>query len=128
MAIRFVAEQERIERLEVLLNRPLGAGGAIIWRLRQDGRTADIASAVEPKPLKGLGRYSISVPQLLAAGTTYTLSIQAPWITEDKRLTAYLPPDHSVASDLNLQVVYPPRYGWATLRRIDYLLRSAAPN
>jgi hypothetical protein len=124
----FVAEQSQIEQMEVLLNRPLGANGPIIWRLRQDGGTADIASAVEPKPLKGLGRYLISVPQPLTTGTTYTLSIQAPSITEDKRLTAYLLPDHSMASDLNLQVVYRSQYGWATLRRIDYVLRSAAPD
>jgi hypothetical protein len=122
----FVAEQPQIERLEVLLNRPAGASGPIIWRLRHDD--ADIATAVDPKPLSGLGRYLIGVPQPLITGATYMLSIQAPWMTEDKRMAAYLLTDHSTASDLNLQVVYPPRYGWAALRRIDYLLRSAAPS
>jgi 4-amino-4-deoxy-L-arabinose transferase-like glycosyltransferase len=123
----FVAEQSQIQQLEVLLNRPASVSGPIIWRLHQPGVAANIVTAVEPKPLKGLGRYIISVPQPLNAGATYILSIQAPLTTEDQRLTAYLPPDPSV-SDLNLQVVYPPHYGWATLRRIDYTLRSAATN
>ncbi|MEP7191216.1 MAG: hypothetical protein ABI901_18650, partial [Roseiflexaceae bacterium] len=126
--VSFVAEQAQVEQLEVLLNRPLGANGPIIWRLRQDGGAADSAIAVEPKPLRGLGRYVIRVPQPLIISTSYTLSIQAPWVTEDKRLTAYLMPNHSAASDVSLQVVEQPRFSWATLRRIDYLLRSAPPN
>jgi len=79
------------------------------------------------KAAQRLGRYLIGVPQSLSVGTNYTLSIQAPWIGEDKRLAAYLLPEHSVASDLNLQLVYPLHAGWAVLQRIDYLLRSAAP-
>ncbi len=121
----FVAQQPHIERLEVLLNRPAGTSGAIIWRLRQDGADADIGITVEPKPIKGLGRYTISVPQPVAAGTTYTLSIQAPWTIEERRMGAYLPTDRSATSDLSIQVVYPARFGWAALWRVDYLLRSA---
>jgi 4-amino-4-deoxy-L-arabinose transferase-like glycosyltransferase len=123
----FVAEQSQIEHVEVLLNRPANAGGPIIWRLLQKGESAEIATAVEPKPPKGLGRYLISVPQPLRPGATYRLNIQAPWVAEDKRLTAYLRPEQAGGGDLNLQVVYPPRAGWAALRRIDYLLRSDAP-
>jgi 4-amino-4-deoxy-L-arabinose transferase-like glycosyltransferase len=122
----FVAEQSQIEQLEVLLNRPANASGPIIWRLRQGSEPAEIATAVEPKPPKGITRYRISVPQPLRAGAAYTLSIQAPWVAEDKRLAAYLRPNQA-GGDMNLQVVYPPRAGWAALRRIDYLLRSAAP-
>jgi hypothetical protein len=123
----FVAKQSQIQQLEVLLNRPANASGPIIWRLRQEGERAELATAVEPKPPKGLARYLISVPQPLRPGATYLLNIQAPWVAEDKRLAAYLLPDQVRAGDLNLQVVYPPRADGATLRRIDYLLRSAAP-
>lgn len=127
--INFVAQQAQIAQLEVLLDRPIGANGPLLWRLRQDGAAADYAIAVEPKPLKGFGRYIIRVPQSLSVGASYTLNIQAPWSTEDKRLTAYLLPNHDTAiNDVSLQVVDPPRAGWATLRRIDYLLRSAPAN
>lgn len=126
--VSFVADQAQVEQLEVLLNRPPGANGPIIWRLYQNGGAVDSAIAVEPKPLKGLGRYVVRVPQPLTIGTSYTLSIQAPWVTEDKRLTAYLLPKHSVASDISLQVVGSPHADRATLRRIDYLLRSAPPD
>jgi 4-amino-4-deoxy-L-arabinose transferase-like glycosyltransferase len=123
----FVAEQSRIDHLEVLLDRPAGASGAIVWRLREDGATTDHSIAVEQKPIKGLGRYLIGVAQPVTAGKHYTLIVQAPWTTEDKRTLAHLPIEQSSAGDLGIQVVYPIGLSWATLRQIDYLLRAAAP-
>jgi uncharacterized membrane protein len=123
----FVAEHSRIERLEVLLSRPPNATGALIWRLRQDGATTDLTVAVDQKPLKGLGRYVIAISQPVIAGQRYTLIVQAPWTTEDKRASAYLAPGPGAAGELSLQVIYPMQHAGATLRRIDYLLRSSEP-
>jgi 4-amino-4-deoxy-L-arabinose transferase-like glycosyltransferase len=124
----FVAQQTRIDRLEVLLNYPHDAKGPLVWRLRQDGASDDMLVAIESEPAKGLGRYLISVPHKVVVNTTYTLIVQAPLTTEDKRIAVYLSRNQSSAVDLDLQVVYPTGFHWATLHHLDYLLRSATPS
>jgi hypothetical protein len=84
--------------------------------------------AVESEPAKGLGRYLVSVPHNVVVNTTYTLIVQAPLTTEDKRIAVYLSRNQSSAVDLDLQVVYPTGFHWATLHHLDYLLRSATPS
>jgi 4-amino-4-deoxy-L-arabinose transferase-like glycosyltransferase len=123
----FDAQQTQIVRLEVLLNHPRGAEGPLIWRLRQEGASDDMLIAVESKPAKGLARYLISVPHKVVVNTTYTLIVQAPLTTEEKRIAVYLSRNQPPAEDLDLQVIYPSGFHWTTLHQLDYLLRSAPP-
>jgi hypothetical protein len=66
----FVARNARIEYLELLLDRPGGAGGPLTWRLRQNDVNEDLSIAIEQKSIKGLGRYVIHVSQPVVAGQT----------------------------------------------------------
>lgn len=128
----FVAQQARIERLEVLLNIPPGARGPLIWRVAQQGINDDLLTVVVRQPLTGRACYRINVSSChFTTGETYTLRLEAPDITARHPLLATLTDDDAAdnpsATDISLQVVYAGIFNKQALLRADYVLRSDAP-
>src|SRR5207245_2099606 len=82
---RFVAQDSKIDRLDVLLNFPPMAQGPLNWRLRQQDASEDLLEAVLRQPLTGPASYSLNVSlYTFTAGQTYILTLEAPAVTAQR--------------------------------------------
>lgn len=94
---QFVAEDEQIAHLDMLLDMSPGIYGPVIWRVSQ--HQEELFHAIAPQLPRKLAHYTIQPPDHVRfhPGETYLLTIQAPWANREKPLRVYLPPSNGSA-------------------------------
>lgn len=127
----FVPAYRQIDEIDAVLYRSPGFKGPIIWRIAQQNNV--IVSATSYDLPDKLSRTAFTIPASVqfTPGTTYTLSIHAPWAPADKPMGVALPyapyaNDHPTAhTDLDILIRY---HGQPTSRIFHNISRTLFPD